>query len=264
MILLFAHHYDAEAEWFFHELKKSCQLPVVWLIPEALGVDYSITLRFLKNGQTTGFVLLRSDERRLEMRDVRYAINRFAYIDPLIWEHAEPSEKAYAASELNAFFPAVIQSLTRSISKRIDNGSLCDINAFVAGWATRFHSAGISVDISALRSSGDLQQVLIGRSGRQVFRFLYDVQRVFTPVGQTSLTKEAEIKTCLRTFGDDETLEALFICESGLPQLIHVSKTPALSCYGLSYVDTFVRHVLAFHNDPSLGETQRNASRAAS
>src|SRR5437879_4593169 len=119
MLLVIAHHYDAEARWLCETLKRDYNIAATLLIPEAMGIDYSISLHLKNNGQHHSTIFFYEPETRLKSSEVWYAINRLSYINPLIWQHVDQVEKAYATNEINAFFSAFIQSLRCPVSNSI-------------------------------------------------------------------------------------------------------------------------------------------------
>src|SRR5881227_3930810 len=103
MILVLAHHYDAEAEWLRKTLREGYAQAALLLWPEALGVDYDISLRLRANGNHDATVSMFEPPSRTSCeRSARYVVNRLGYIEPLIWKNAAPSEKAYATAEINS------------------------------------------------------------------------------------------------------------------------------------------------------------------
>ena len=257
MLLLIAHNHDAEARWLYHTLNQGARLPVAYLVPEALGIDYKITLRLNNCGPHTASVWFDKPERRLESSGFTYVINRLSYVDPIAWHKAEPSELTYATAELNAFFPALVASLPCKVSNRIHHGSLYGDACFVARWAARMKGRGVPVDLCVLDCTGKSHEKISAATPGGLSRFMYDGDRIFTPHGQPVAPHEAEIRDCLKNSGEDETLEAVFLNESGRTSLIHLSKTPSLSCYGSNYIGSLISPIKTNFYDPTNGHSQR-------
>jgi hypothetical protein len=243
-----AHHHDAEARWLYEALKQARQ-QVAHLVPEALGLDYNITLRLNNCGPHGANVSFHQPARRLESRAVAYAINRLSYIDPLVWKKTEPAELTYATSELNAFFPALIESLPCPVSNRIHHGALYGDGGFAARWAARMHERGLAVDASVLDNTGKSYERLAACKPEELHRFMADAEGIHTPPGQATVAREGEIRDCILGSCDRETLEAIFLNEGGSVRLVHLTKVPSLSCYGARYVAALVQQVTKYKHD---------------
>ena len=263
MLLLLAHHHDAEARWLQQMLDQVYHLRMAYLVPEALGLDYNITLRLNNHGQPSATVAFNKAAWKLESNEVSYAINRLSYVDPIIGRKAQPSELTYAASELNAFFPALIASLPCPVSNRIYHGALYgDVN-FAARWAARVDECGLSFDSSFIDDPSSSYQKLSAINPTELHRFMFDGEEILTPPDQATLPRENEIRECFINQGEDETLEAIFMNESGTPRLLYLSKTPSLSCYGALYLDSLAQRLVKHKYDPAHRHSQRTAVAAA-
>lgn len=249
MFLLISHHHDAEAQWLYRTLVTEYGIEAIHLLPEALGLDYSVSLQ-LNNHEGHSFTISFYEPKRLlESREITYAVNRLSYIDPILWHSSAPSEKAYAATELNAFFPALIHSLPCEVSNRVHNGSLYADGGLVARIAIRLRQQGIAVDPSVTKAGGNWYETLNATPAADQFRFLYNEQKVFSPPGQQGLSFENEIRESLLTDGGKETLEAIFINTADGFRLIHISRTPAVSCYRRLYTDSLMQQITKSSHD---------------
>ena len=238
MILVLAHHYDAEAGWLCRTVEQDCQQAALLLWPEALGVDYSISLRLRGNGRHDALVsLFGPPASAFSGRSARYVVNRLGYIEPLIWDKAGPSEKAYAAAEINAFFSAFVSSLPCLLSNPVRNGALWAGTGFEARWTSRLHGSGVAIHRLATAGANEALQELNRANPATLRRWLHFEGQLFSPSGQER--SYPDIERAILQNDPDEMLEFIAIEDSTTqsPRLLWVSRTPALSCYGRTFVN---------------------------
>ncbi|WP_184547496.1 hypothetical protein [Mucilaginibacter sp. FT3.2] len=264
MLLIIAHHHDAEAQWLYKTLKENYNQPLYLLMPEALGVDYSISLQLKNDGSHHASIFFYNCKVHLDCAEVSYAINRLSYIDPIIWKHADAVEKAYATNEFNAFFPAFIHSLKCPLSNRIYNGALYGDNGFVAQWALHLHQYGFAVNSLLTDTTGKLYERLRTIPAAQICRFMYLNNEIILPPDQQPITNFAHLKACVLKRDEPEMLEFIFIKkENAGPELLQVTKTPSLSCYRNVFTQIIYTQINNTYHDHTNGNTQRNALTAA-
>ncbi|WP_344757853.1 hypothetical protein [Mucilaginibacter dorajii] len=264
MLLIIAHHHDAEARWLCKILKESYNQPLHLLMPEALGIDYSISLQLKNDGLHHASVFFHEGKVLLDCNDVTYAINRLSYIDPIVWKHTNADERAYATNELNAFFPALIHSLKCPVSNRIYNGALYGDNSFAAKWGMHLYAHGIPVDALLTDATGKLYEKLRTIPAEKINRLMYTNNQVILPPGQEPIINFEAIKQCILKKDEPETLEFIFIKkQNNSPQLVQITKTPSLSCYGNMFAQTIYNHINNLRYDHINGDTQRNTLAAA-
>lgn len=264
MLLIIAHHHDAEAQWLCKNLSENYSGPFCLLMPEALGVDYSITLQLRNDGSHHASIYFYGSETYLDGDDVSFAINRLSYINPVVWKQAEESEKAYATNEFNAFFPAFIHSLKCPLSNYIYNGALYGDNSFAAKWALYIHRYGISVNPLLADTTGKLYKMLDSIPAEQIYRFMYFHKQIILPLDQVAIINFGHLKEYILQQQESETLEFIFIKkQNGDTELIQVTKTPSLSCYGNLFVQALYQQINNIGHDHINGNTQRNTLAAA-
>lgn len=237
MILILAHHYDAEADWLCKIVEQDYQQAALLVWPEALGVDYSISLRLRGSGKHDALVsFFGPPASALSGRSARYVVNRLGYIEPLVWAKADSSEKAYAAAEVNAFFSAFVSALSCPISNPVRNGALWAGTGFVARWASRLHASGVAVHRLATSGANEAMRELNRADPATLRRWLHFEGRVFSPPGQEK--SSPDIERAILEHSPDEMLEFIAIEDSTAPHphVLWVSRTPALSCYGRAFV----------------------------
>ena len=258
MLLIIAHHYDAEALWLYDTLNSEHTIPVTLLQPEALGVDYDISLYLTNNGQHESVVRFFNTGRHLKGSRISYAINRLSYIDPIVWQHAAQEEKTYAGNELNAFFPAFLHALPCALSNPIYNGSLYSDRNFVRRLADCLRRQGIEVHPLALDPSGRLFRTFRDTPPTQLWWLICSGKAVLTPYGQETAACQEKIKDCLLRYGCTETVELIFLKEKDHLVFFHASKAPALSLYGRQLIEMLIQQIKKTVQDDTIdGHTQR-------
>jgi hypothetical protein len=244
MILIIAHHHDAEALWLCKTLKEDFSLPACLLLPEALGIDYSISLHLKNNGQHHSTIFFHEPELCLESNQVWYAFNRLSYINPLVWQYADPVEKAYAASEINAFFPALIHSLPCPVSNGIHHGALYWEAGFAAKWAAHLQGYGVSVHPLATDITEKLFEKLNATPVEDIRRIIYFENEIILPPGQEPFKNYANLENCIIKKGGSETLEFVFLKNADRePELLQISKTPSISHYGTRFTEAIFQRI---------------------
>ncbi len=237
MILVLAHHYDAEADWLCRTVELDFQQAACLLWPEALGVDYRISLRLRGSGRHDALVsLVKPTASVFSGRSARYVINRLGYIEPLVWDKAIPSEKTYAAAEINAFFSAFVRSLPCSVSNPVRHGALWAGTGFEARWMSRLHRAGVLVHRLATADANEALQELSRADPATLLRWMHFEGQLFKPAGQERCYPD--IERAILQESPDEMLELMAVVDprTQRPQLLWLSRTPALSCYGRPFV----------------------------
>jgi hypothetical protein len=240
VILVLAHHYDAEAEWLCGALRRHRQAALL-LCPEALGVDYRISLFLGGNGRHDSRVsFFHPQAHTFQGRCARYAINRLGYVEPLIWKQAESTEKAYATSEINAFFSAFVRALLCPVSNPVRNGALWAGSGFEAKWLSRLQRFGATVHPLATAPPAEALAALNGAGRETIRRWLHVDGELFSPPDQES--SYSDVERAILDQGPDEMLEFIGIHEasSPRPKLLWVTRTPALSCYGPNLVAALI------------------------
>jgi hypothetical protein len=264
MLLIIAHHHDAEAQWLCKVLKEEGRIPVYLLMPEALGVDYSISLHLKNEGKHRSTVFFHTPKIRLELSQAHYAINRLSYIEPLMWARAAAAEKTYATTEINAFFPALIHSLTCPVSNPIHHGALYGEVSFTAKWAAQLRQHGIAVHPLATDTTGKLSAHFNATPAKDLCRLMYFDQALILPPTQRPIRNFSKLRDALLEKGGAETLEFIFLKKGKTElELLHVSKTPALSCYGERFTTPLIQRLNPAHHDHFDGHSQRNPLAAA-
>lgn len=244
MILVLAHHYDVEASWLCRSIQEHCGQSALLLWPEALGVDYCISLQLHGDGGHHAEVSF--FERQMEKfdgRDPSYAVNRLGYIEPLIWDKAAGPEKAYAAAEINAFFSAFVRALPCPVSNPVRNGALWAGSGFEARWASLLHRRGVAVHPLATAGANEALGALSRAHPASIRRWLHFEGHVFPYPGHERAYPEVEM--AILHHDPDELLEFIAIEDSTFlqPHLLWVSRTPALSCYGHTFVRTLTNRI---------------------
>ena len=247
MILILAHHFDLEAEWLHRTLRDDYAQASLLLWPEALAVDYRITLALHGDGRREADVAFFDrtvgalDRETFDCQASRYAINRLSYIEPSIWKNADTAEKAYAESEINAFFSAFVRALPCPVSNPARHGALWTQAGFEARWASALHRSGVAVDPRAFGDPAIALAALSVADPSAVRRWMYFDGAVLAPPGQTTTGTETLGRAVLER-APDEVLEFVAIEESidAPARLLWVSRTPALSCYGSAFIDMLI------------------------
>jgi hypothetical protein len=244
VILVLAHHYDAEAEWLCMTLRRE-HIAALLLWPEALGVDYRISLFLGHHEAAAGEItFLNERELPLESHSIRYALNRLGYIEPLMWDRAAPRERAYATSEINAFFSAFIRALPCPVSNPVRNGALWTGAGFEAKWFARLRRHGVGLHALASATPAEAWDTLASADRAQVRRWLYFEGELFSPPDQEP---HREMESAIRDESPDEMLEFIAIQEtpSRPLQLLWVTRTPAVSCYAPDFLAALIERAEA-------------------
>lgn len=263
MILVLAHHHDVEAEWLLATLQRRA-IAALRLCPEALGVDYAITLALRNDGRHASEIVFFDDAvGRVASGCFDYAVNRLGYIDPLVWRRAQEGERAYASSEINAFFPALIEALPCRVDSPVAHGALWVDGGFASRWAARLGARGVAVHAAVAAGAAEAWAVLMASEPACLRRWLWFEGEVLVPPGQPAVA--VDMPRILRTLAPRQALE--FVCLQGArasePQLLHVSRTPALSCYGEPFVQALVSQVQGASDGHPDGHPERAALAAA-
>jgi hypothetical protein len=259
MILVLAHHHDAEADWLLKALRRH-GAAVLFLCPEALGVDYAVTLSLRNDGQhASEFAFFDATIGRITSDRISYAVNRLGFIDPLVWRSAQEGERTYASSEINAFFPALIESLRCRIDSPVLHGALWVDSGFALRWAARLRAHGVAVHRSMMGEPAEASEMLMASDPTCLRRWLWFEREVFAPSGQPPVP--IDMARVLRMLAPRQTLE--IVCVQGTDpsdlQLLHVSRSPALSCYGQSFVRALTTHAKGLFDDHPDGHPERAA-----
>src|SRR3982750_4874085 len=172
MVLILAHHYDAEASWLFNKLLSECGVAATLVLPEALGIDYNVSLRLRNDGKHNASIFLYDKGSWIDGSTVNYVVNRLNYIEPLLWKQATESERTYATNELNAFFPALIHALCCPVSNRVHYGSLYGDVHFAWRWAYRVKENGIRVNTLVLDRTGKVFEKISDAPRNHLVRLL--------------------------------------------------------------------------------------------
>lgn len=259
MLLIIAHHHDVEAQWLYDTLRYENKFQVRLLIPEALGIDYSISLHLTGEGHRST-ILFYDGAEMIEGSQVWFAINRLSFVSPLIWERAEANEKAYATNEINAFFPAFIRSLDCPVSNSIINGSLYGETNFAWKWITHFYRHGLDVHPLAADLPDRLFETVNNTPPDQILRLLCFNDLLLLPPGNKPPINFVNLRKSILEKSAGETLEFIFLKTGGAgAALLHTSKTPSLSCYGQVYITALYKLLKQLGHDITNGHTQRNA-----
>jgi hypothetical protein len=241
MILVLAHYHDAEAHWLCHALRLDGRRRTTFLCPEAMGVDYSISLRLRNDGNHFAKItFIEPNACSVNSNEIRFAVNRLNYIEPLVWKSAAAGEQLYATSELNAFFPAVIQSLECPVDNPVHHGALWTHDGFAAQWAVRLHRLGVAIHPLAIGKQSAIVEALRQEKPADLRRWMVFNRQVFTPAGQAP--EPSDIAHAISALATEESLEFIAVRDrkAGTLQVLHVSRTPALSCYGQAYIGALI------------------------
>lgn len=238
LILVLAHHYDAEAEWLCTVLRNHRQA-VLLLWPEALGVDYRISLFLSGKAKPAGQVcFFQPPAFTFHGHSARYALNRLGYIQPLTWQHAAQAEKDYATAEINAFFSAFVRALPCPLSNPVRNGALWRGQGFETKWLARLGRQGVALHPLATAPPEAAMAALTAADPGTVRRWLHFEGELYCPPHQRTL--HSKLERAIKRERPDEMLEFIAIDHAGSPLLLWVSKTPALSCYGANFIAALI------------------------
>lgn len=263
MIVVLAHHHDAEAQWLCETLRRRGGLALL-LCPEALGVDYAITLSLRNDGQHAWEIaFFDATIGRVSSDRIGFAVNRLGFIDPLMWRSASAGERAYASNEINAFFPALIESLRCRVDSPVQHGALWSDSGSELRWAARLHARGVAVHPAMTGDPADAWEMLRAADPARLRRWLCFEGRVLAPTGQPAVV--VDMKGALHGLAPRQVLE--FVCVQGAApadlQLLQVSRTPALSCYGLQFVEALATHAKGLFDGHPDGHPERAAAALA-
>ena len=235
MILILAHHYDSEAKWLTDNLANGLKNSnVKLLIAEALGIDYLISLS-LNDNCTKTVIRFKNADKALHAEDILLVINRLVFIDPIVWNHSAESEKSYATNEMNAFFSAFIYSFTCPVINQVIYGSLAGNNSDILSMVNILRNNHITINkivhdecISAQMAEDNLAECL---------RLMLWDRKIFFPDIQLNENFSEKIKSVFNKITYASTLELFFRPNTSGFELIHISRMPALSIYGQSFLN---------------------------
>ncbi len=263
MLLIIAHHHDAEARYFHDLLQSENRVNTRLLIPEALGVDYSISLHLKNDGRHHASIFFYETGFTLNCDNLCYAINRLSYINPLTWQHTYPVEKNYATDEINAFFPAFIHSLKCPVSNPIYNGSLYGEATLAEKWAGYFKRCYLPVHPLLFDTTGKIYTLLQNTPAENICRHMQIGNQLITPLQQLPAPVFSDLKKILLENGDNDMREFIFFREGSNLQLIQVSKVPSLSLYAKNASNIIYQQIKNTSYDIIDGHTQRNTCTVA-
>ena len=263
MLLLIAHHYDAEARWLYDLLQSEKQVESLLLIPEALGVDYSISLHLNNCGKPRAAVYFYDTGITLNGDCVCYVINRLSYINPLTWQQASTIEKTYAASEINSFFSAFIYSFTCPVSNPIHNGSLYGEAAATEKWAHYCKQNDLTVHPLLSDCTGRIYNLLQNIAPENIYRYMQIGSQLMAPPQQEPAAIIHTLKKMVSANGENEMQEFTFLQEEGVLHLLQVSKLPLLSLYAHQVSGIIYQQFKNKKHDLIDGHTQRNTCTVA-
>ncbi len=259
MLLILAHHNDLEAQWLYTDLLAAGRVPARLLMPEALGIDYDITLQLHNRGNHGVHVQFYQPAETIDGSDVSYLLNRLTYIEPLVWNNAEPAEKTYNTNELNAFFPALIEAIPCPVSNPIHHGALYGDSAFSRKWTRLLTRQGCTIHPDAPGNPERVYRLLNDHAATGLARIMLCDKEIILPPGQEQWAELPVLQRCIRDQGSVETLEFIFLRNAGgEPALLHVSKTPALSVYGPN-ITAFLSRKITHPYDTVDRNPERNA-----
>lgn len=257
MLLIIAHHYDREAVWLYENILENGEIPVRLLVPETLGLDYYISLNLSDTLAAKSSVKWFDTSETILNTDVHWLINRLSYIDPLIWNQSEATEKQYATNELNTFFAAFIHCFSCAISNPIQNGCLYGQIQFLPFWISHFIKKGIQPHPFLLKNNFSPKKE--AAKPDELFRFLCHKNSIYQPPEQIlepDLIKLLAIKNVLKPW---DMMEFVF-SQTKSPrkfQFISASPTPCFSAYGKAFTKTIVNHYKTARYDTAIWNTER-------
>jgi hypothetical protein len=263
MILILAHHHDAEAEWLVNCLQAQRRRPLL-LCPEALGVDYGISLRLRNDGRHDSAVAFFDPAvGGVGSGQFRYAVNRLGFIEPLIWRSAPEGERLYATVEINAFFPALVESLRCRVDSPVEHGTLWPDCGFALRWAARLHARGVTIHPALAASPAQAFATWMAADPAALRRWLWFEGEVFAPPAQGGA--HPHVTRALRAHAPGRTLEFIGLQgdDPAVVQLLQVSRTPSLSWYGQPFIDALLTHAEDFRHGHPDGHSERAAVAAA-
>ncbi len=166
MVLILAHYYDKEAAWLADKLADA-----FLLVPEALGVDYDITLR-LSDREIRAALHPLQGGREFSSPDVSFMLNRLSFIDPLVWKKADETERTYVTGEINAFFAAFIHAFSCPVVNPVVNGSLMESSSRNFSLIMVLQKMGMTIHPALLQENGEAFHTML--------RHLADCTRMMT------------------------------------------------------------------------------------
>lgn len=257
MLLIIAHHYDREAVWLYENILENGEIPVRLLVPETLGLDYYISLNLSGTLVAKSSVKWFDTGETIFNTDVHWLINRLSYIDPMIWNQSEATEKQYATNELNAFFAAFIYSFGCTISNPIQNGSLYGQNLYLPKWISHFKKAGIDPTKPLLKNGFPDANDL--KNPTDLSRFLCHKNSIYQPEKQTLKPDLKQFLFAEEALNSFDMMEFIFLRtqNSSKFQFVSASSAPCFSAYGKAFTKTIVNHYKTARHDTAIWNTER-------
>lgn len=259
MLLILAHHHDAEAKWLYDKLLAETNLKPILLIPEALGIDYDATLQLHNSGRHQASILFHNPDFKIESGDITYTINRLSYVDPIIWKNSLKKEQLYATNELNAFFPAFLHALPCPVSNPAHNGALGGETVFLMRWVSHFLSQNLPVHPVVFDSPDQVYHLLQKTSQKNILRFMQVGNQLITQNGHSVPPGFDRLREIIRHNREKEMAEFICLIADDQIQILTITKTPCLSLYSDNITDLIYKLLTSDSDDTSNGNTQRNA-----
>ncbi len=260
MLLILAHHHDAEAKWLYDKLLAETQLKPILLMPEALGIDYDVTLQLSNNGRHHASILFYNPNFKIQSEDITYTINRLSYVDPLIWKNASKKEQLYATNELNAFFPAFLHALPCPVSNPAHNGALGGETVFSMKWTSYFLSQNVPVHPVVFDSPDQVYHLLQKTPQKSILRFIQIGNELITQNGQLVPPGFEGLKEMISHNREKEMAEFIYLIADDEIQLLTITKTPCLSLYSDNITGLIFKLLTSESDDTISGNTQRNTT----
>lgn len=228
-------------------------------MPEALGIDYDISLQLNNNARHQASVLFRNPEFKVKSQDITYTINRLSYIDPIIWKNSSKKEKLYATNELNAFFPAFLHALPCPVSNPAHNGALGGETVFLMKWVSYFISQNVPVNPVVFDSPDQVYYLVQKTPQKKVLRFIQIGNQLILQNGQAVPAGFEHLREMISHNREREMAEFICLIADDHIQLLTITKTPCLSLYSDNITDLIYKLLTSDSNDTTNGNTQRNA-----
>lgn len=223
MILLIAHHHDREAQRLVTAIAGEGRKALL-LLPEALGVDYGVSLRI--NLPSVIFRITPYEQGEpITAPAVSLLINRISWSDPVVWDQAVKKEKEYVASELNAFFAAFIYAFSCPVINPIEHGCVYSTN-LSASLTTAFAAKGIFLNRGRWDIEGEAADIIT-----RCYRLLFFAGECFIPLSQ-QIDEAFHPANLPFSFREGYPLIELFLFrnKNGI-QIVHFHRAPDLSLY---------------------------------
>ncbi len=250
------------------------------LIPEALGVDYDVTLRLsdreilatlqpLQGGLE--FPVQGTERSALQIKDgcgsqelpggwefsspdISFLVNRLNYIDPLVWKKAGETDRAYATGEINAFFAAFIHAFSCPVVNPVVNGALPESSSANYSLLMALRKRGVSIHPALFQEDGEAFHTMISNLNDCTRMMTFGENILAAPrktcpgeVFPTEMVKKNLLEALKATAlperaGDTFISQEFFFREAeGKPGLIYISRTPAYSVYAEEFLPLFLR-----------------------